>query len=77
MPKYDGTGPRGIGAGTGWSLGPCGGGMGYRRGFGRGYGFRRVWTKKDEVGAMEEEQKILEEELKVIREELKSLKGQK
>ena len=32
MPRFDGTGPEGLGAGTGWGLGPCGAGMGWRRG---------------------------------------------
>ena len=30
MPKYNGTGPLGFGPGTGWGLGPCGAGMGWR-----------------------------------------------
>ena len=75
MPRLDGTGPQGMGAGTGWGLGPCG--LGLRRGFGRGYGFRRTWTKQDEKVALGEEVKILKEELKATEEELKSLKGQK
>jgi len=75
MPRFDGTGPIwGGGPGAGWGLGPCG--LGLRRGFGRGYGFRR-WTKQDEKVALEEEVKILKEELKAVEEELKSLKGQK
>ena len=36
MPRFDGTGPGGFGAGTGWGLGPCGAGMGWSRGGGRG-----------------------------------------
>jgi len=39
MPWYDGTGPRGLGPGTGWGLGPCGAGR--RFGFGRGGWGRR------------------------------------
>ena len=52
MPRYNGTGPGGLGPGTGWGMGPCGAGMGWRRGFGRGFG--RFWrfgspiTKKEE-----------------------------
>jgi len=43
MPAFDGTGPRGIGAGSGWGMGPCRGtgrvGRGYGGGgYGRGYG---------------------------------------
>jgi len=42
MPFEDGTGPDGMGPGTGRGLGPCGAGarrgLGFRRGFGRGRG---------------------------------------
>ncbi|HUW71968.1 MAG TPA: DUF5320 domain-containing protein [Candidatus Humimicrobiaceae bacterium] len=85
MPRYNGTGPMGQGAGTGWGLGPCGAGMGWRRGGGRGRGFgwRRFWgyypgptpTKKEEVGNLSEEAAILEEELKAIKARLTELKG--
>ncbi|OGZ32457.1 MAG: hypothetical protein A2V69_02455 [Candidatus Portnoybacteria bacterium RBG_13_40_8] len=75
MPRLDGTGPMGYGAGTGRGFGPCCSGLG--RGLGRGYGFRRTWTKQDEKTALEEEVKILKEELKVTEEGLRSLKGQK
>jgi len=70
MPRYNGTGPLGLGPGTGWGLGPCGGGMSWRRGFGRGFG--RFWrfgpqiTKKEEKEMLKEEVGILEDELKVI-----------
>ena len=41
MPRFDGTGPQGVGP-TGWGMGPCGAGArrgpGFRRAFGRGYG---------------------------------------
>lgn len=37
MPRFNGRGPRGMGPGTGWGLGPCGGG----RAWGRGVGFGR------------------------------------
>ena len=91
MPRYDGTGPLGSGPGTGWGLGPCGGGMGWRRGGGRGRGFgwRRFWgygpyqpyqpqiTKKEEKEILEDEVTDLEEELKAIRARLSELKGQK
>ncbi len=87
MPRFDGTGPLGSGPSTGWGLGPCGAGMGWRRGGGRGRGFgwRRFWgyyptptpTKKEEVEALSEEAGILEEELKAIKSRLAELKGQK
>jgi len=75
MPRFDRTGPWGMGPGTGWGLGPCGLGLGWRRGYGGG--FRRAWTNQDEKVALEEERKILEEELKEIKKEIDSLKGQK
>lgn len=40
MPRFDGRGPRGMGAGTGWGLGPCGAGRAWGRGGGYGYGWR-------------------------------------
>lgn len=83
MPRFDGTGPLGLGPSTGWGMGPCGVGMGmgWRRGFGRGFG--RFWkfgyqiTKKEEKEVLEEEVEILEDELKAIKERLAEIKGQK
>lgn len=86
MPRYNGTGPIGRGPGTGWGLGPCGGGMAYgRRGAGRGFGWRRFWgyypapnpSKKEEREMLLEEAGLLEEELKAIKSRLTQLKGQK
>ncbi|MBU1292036.1 DUF5320 domain-containing protein [Patescibacteria group bacterium] len=77
MPRYDGTGPLGMGAGAGRGLGSCG--LGSRQGFSRGcrgYGFRR-WTKQDETVALREEKDILKNELKEVEKELSSLKNQK
>jgi len=81
MPRFDGTGPVGFGSGTGWGLGPCGMGMSWRRGFGRGFG--RFWRfgseikPKDEKQMLEEEAKILEEDLKSVKERLSELIAQK
>jgi hypothetical protein len=75
MPAGDGTGPFGLGPGTGRGLGPCGGG--YRRGwagrgFGRGRGFGwgrgwfgrgRAWSAEDEKAALDQEEQFLKEEL--------------
>lgn len=78
MPRLDGTGPMGYGPRTGRGFGPCGGGM--RRGFGcwGGYGYgRRFISPKNELAALEDEEKMLEKELAEIREEKASLKDQK
>jgi len=78
MPRFNGTGPMGQGAGTGWGLGPCGSGM--RRGWGcrggYGFGFRRFISPKNEMAALEDEEKMLEEELAAIKEEKTALKDQ-
>jgi len=86
MPRFDGTGPLGYGPGTGRGLGPCSAGIGWRRGFGRGYG--RFWgwgpynapyrmTQKEETETLKDEAEILEEELKEIKERLAGLKAKK
>jgi hypothetical protein len=79
MPRLDKTGPMGQGPKTGRGLGPCGDGM--RRGWGcwsgYGYGFRRFISPKNELAALEDEEKTLEEELVAIREEKATLKNQK
>jgi len=79
MPFGDGTGPSGLGPGTGWGRGPCGAGLrrgrGFSRGFGRGFGGRRffnAWqpTAKD----LAAEEKLLKEELAEIEKAKKDLK---
>ncbi len=79
MPRLDRTGPMGQGPRTGRGLGPCGSGM--RRGWGcwggYGYGFRRFISPKNELTALEDEEKMLEEELAAIREEKAAIKNQK
>ena len=87
MPGFDGTGPWGQGAGTGWGLGLCGDGMGWRRG--GGYGRGRSWgygpyqpyqsqiTRKEEKEILEDEAADLEEELKAVKARLSQLKSQK
>lgn len=77
MPRYDGTGPTGQGAGTGMGMGPCGGG-GMRRGWcgrGRGMGFGGGFFRspKNQLQALEDEEKILTEELEAIRNEKEAL----
>jgi len=87
MPRFDGTGPLGLGPGTGWGLGPCGAGRAWRRGLGRGLGYgrgfawRRYWGYP--YGAYpyqsqltkEEEKEMLEEELENLKEEMKQLEA--
>ncbi len=70
MPRFNGTGPLGAGAGTGWGLGPCG--CGGRRGF----GFRRFISPKNELATLEEEEKMLEKELEMLREGKAALKNE-
>ncbi len=79
MPRRNGTGPCGMGAGTGRGLGPCGGG--FRRGFGCGFG--RFWrfgsqvSPKDEKQMLENEAKGLEDDLRAVKERLSELNAQK
>ena len=72
MPKFDGTGPKGQGTRTGRGMGNCPGGMG----FGRGFGWRNFYTKKEESEMLKDEQIDLENELKAIKERLAEIKGQ-
>ena len=85
MPRFDGSGPLGLGPGTGRGLGPCSAGLGWRRGFGRGFGWRRFWgylrrspmSKKEEVEMLTDEAAVLEDELKAIKERLNELRTKK
>ncbi len=78
MPRLNGTGPTGQGPMTGRGLGPCGGGMGLGRGCRGSYGYgRRFISPKNELAALEEEERMLTEELSAIHEEIATLKGQK
>lgn len=78
MPRLNGAGPSGQGAGTGWGMGPCGGGM--RQGWGcrggHGFGFRRFASPKNELAALENDEKMLKEELAAIQEEKTALQDQ-
>lgn len=86
MPRFDGTGPFGFGPGTGRGLGPCGAGMAWRRGWGKGFGRWVGWKRfgnypfvsgEEEKEWLEEELKDLEEEAKEIRVRLAELKDKK
>lgn len=84
MPGGDKTGPEGLGPLTGRGLGPCGRGLGFRRGFGRGYGYRKwrrpIYTNyplTEQVELSKDEQKrIIESEIKDFEQELKTLKDE-
>ena len=74
MPAFDGTGPLGQGPLTGRGLGPCGAGMAWRRGWGRGlgryyFGWRWPQTKEDQKKALADYKKSLEEELEEVKKE--------
>ena len=79
MPKFDGTGPRGMGPRTGRGFGPCGRGLSSRRSFGFGQGMGRWFgwnnprTSKDQLEALDDYKKTLEEELKNVEKEKKEL----
>ena len=73
MPRFDQTGPMGLGPRTGRGMGPCGFGMG----FGRGFGWRRFVTKKEEREMLAEEAEDLEQELKAVKERLAELESEK
>ncbi|HNV97190.1 MAG TPA: DUF5320 domain-containing protein [bacterium] len=77
MPRLNGTGPMGQGALTGRGLGRCGNGMGIGYGCRNGYGFRRFISSKNELQALENEEKMLLEELEIIKSEKQALKDEK
>lgn len=79
MPKMDGTGPMGQGAGTGRGIGSCGAGnrMGQGCCGGYGQGRRRFISPKNELSALENQEKMLLEELEVIKNEKEALRDQK
>lgn len=77
MPKMDKTGPLGQGAGTGWGRGPCGGGARQGRGCWGGFGRRQFASPKNELAALEAEEKMLLGELEVIKAEKEALRAQK
>ena len=92
MPGRDGTGPYGEGPLTGRGLGPCGRGLAFRgglgRGFGRGFGFRRVpaypaygyepveITKEQKIKVLETERAEIEAELKELEKEIQAIKNE-
>lgn len=86
MPSLDGTGPVWDGGpGVGWGLGPCGAGLGWRRGFGwrfgRGrafFGMRRApMSSQEETAVLKEEAEILNAELQAVKKRIAELKKTK
>jgi len=75
MPRFDRTGPSGLGARTGRRLGPCGGEMAFGCGYGGGLGGRRFLSRKEEKGMLQEEAETLAEELKAVKERLAEIGG--
>ena len=77
MPKLDGTGPMGQGAGTGLGLGGCYCGHTRRccgfRGF-CGFFSRRFTAPKNEAASLEDQEQVLKEELAAIQREKAALK---
>ena len=87
MPAFDKTGPQGQGPMTGRGMGPCGKGLGMRKGFGRCRGYGRGlgryfgWnapqTKEEKIENIQAYKKALQEEMEDIEKELSSLQKQK
>ncbi|MBU2575930.1 DUF5320 domain-containing protein [Patescibacteria group bacterium] len=70
MPRLDGTGPMGQGPMTGRGMGPC-------AFCARCPYFKKPLTKKDELEAIEDEEKMLKQELEAVQKEKQDLKAQK
>ncbi|HAS80639.1 MAG: hypothetical protein UR25_C0002G0029 [Candidatus Nomurabacteria bacterium GW2011_GWE1_32_28] len=70
MPNLDGRGPMGQGprTGRGMGWGCCGGCR-----CGRGFGFRRFFSSKNDLDTLEEQEKMLEQELEAVRKEKSAL----
>jgi len=83
MPRFDRTGPQGMGPRTGRGFGPCGLGLGWRktygaeRGMGRYFGWRYPQTKQEQKDALLEYQKALQEELEDVKKELEEVGKEK
>lgn len=74
MPRFDKTGPLGLGPRTGWGFGPCG--FGWRRFWGYS-GFPKRLTKEEELEVLKDEAEVLQEELKATKDRISELKGRK
>ena len=86
MPSFDKTGPQGQGPMTGRGVGPCGGGMGmrmgfgrckeYGRGIGRYFGWNTPQTREEKLEDAKTYRKSLQEEIEDVDKELVSLQKQ-
>ena len=88
MPGFDGTGPWGMGPGTGWGFGPCGAGRAWGRSFGRGRGFGRGWfgrgrgfgwrwwwmnySPEDELEFLKNQKEFIEQRINELEREIES-----
>lgn len=83
MPRFDKTGPFGAGPTTGKGFGPCGLGLGWRRGFGAGRGLGRYFgwsgsaSPKEARQGLQEYKLALKEELEDVEKEEKELEAEK
>lgn len=80
MPRMNGTGPTGQGPQTGRGMGRCASGERMfwcgRRMMGRG-GFKLSLSPKDQLKALDEEEKALLSDLEAVKTEKEALKSQK
>lgn len=78
MPRFNRTGPAGMGPMTGRGLGPCGGGVRRGAGRGRGMGYGMMTETCPWYGPMvkptaKEEKEILNEQVEILKENLESV----
>lgn len=79
MPRFDGTGPAGMGPRTGRGMGLCGSGFGRGYGMGSGYNcptcpmYGRRMTKDEEKELLKEELEEVKAEAKAVEERLSEL----
>ena len=77
MPRFNGTGPAGMGPMTGRGLGPCGGGMRRGAGRGRGMGYGMMmgacpWYGPMAKPTVQEEKEILKDQIEILKENLQA-----
>ena len=83
MPRFDKTGPFGTGPATGRGFGPCGLGLGRRRGFGAGRGLGKYFRWSEPANPKKARQDLqnykqaLREELEDVEKEEKELEAEK